>query len=209
MTYLKWNVPWSSISVRPATFHSHPQCLRNSTFKIPQSWPKIKCCLRPDPGKEMGYLESQTKHCGYLHTMFCLLQEQGRWEGGSVLSAAVNTHRRLARTGEHWDREEFLCFPKVNLIYSQAGLGPYQESASSTWFPCSHSSLLNVEVCLCSPIWAQRSATGQFSLLLWLHPFVNWKLICDRIDQVLAFIQIQWWRWVGVTDNPQVGIFSQ
>lgn len=51
------------------------------------------------------------------------------------------------------DREKFLCFPRVNLIYSQAGLGLYQETAHPPHFLCLTPILLNLEVCMCLHIW--------------------------------------------------------
>lgn len=67
----------------------------------------------------------------------CPIFSRSRAAGKRLSTVGLGKYTR--ESGKSWgqcDREKLLCFPRVNLIYSQAGLGLYQEAAHPPHFLC-------------------------------------------------------------------------
>lgn len=82
----------------------------------------------------------------------------------------------LGRAGEQCGREKLCCSPRVNLIYSQVGLGLYQDSAPSSRCPLPSPRFCSSGTCACTRT-SVTAAIGQFSLLLELHLLIDWTLV--------------------------------
>ena len=69
----------------------------------------------------------------------CPIFSSSRAAGKCLSTVGLGKYtRESGKSLESWDREKFLCFPRVNFIYSQAGLGLYQETAHSPHSLCLH-----------------------------------------------------------------------